>query len=408
MALRRLDLAPRWRFARSTHERVAAGVAGGLAETTGIDPYLLRIALVVTTLAGGIGVVVYAAAAALSTEPSSSATDDGTRRRASGIDGTQPVIGRRNAALVCATGAVLVWARSIGLWPGDSLMVPALAVAVASGLVWWRAGQGTSGVDPFEKLLSGRTGPLRLAAGLVLGLVGLVALTGTGSVRSTPRAAAALVLAVGGVIVVAGPFVGRLMQQVGEEQRHRIRTEERAEVAAHLHDSVLQTLALMQRANDDPRRMTVLARRQERELRAWLYGGRAGPATGTVAGDAEAMIAELEFDHGIGIDLVVVGDAPADARTGALLGAAREAVVNAAKHAGIDQVSVYVEVEPEQLVAYVRDTGCGFEPGGTADAEGERVGIAESIVGRLARVRGTAALDSAVGAGTEWELRVPR
>ena len=405
MALGRLDLAPRWRFARSTGDRVAAGVAGGLAEATGIDPYMLRIALVVTTLAGGIGVVAYAAAAALSTEPLPPA-DDGARRRG----GTQPLAGRRTAALVCASAAVLVWARSVGLWPGDSLMAPALAVAVASGLVWWRGGQqaGASSVDPFEKLLSGRTGPLRLAGGLLLGLVGLVALTGTGSVRSTPRAAAALVLALGGVLVVAGPFVGRLMQQVGEEQRHRIRTEERAEVAAHLHDSVLQTLALMQRANDDPRRMTVLARRQERELRAWLYGGRAGPATGTVAGDAEAMIAELEFDHGVGIDLVVVGDAPADARTGALLGAAREAVVNAAKHAGVDQVSVYVEVEPEQLVAYVRDTGCGFEPGGTVDSDGERVGIAESIVGRLARVRGTAALDSAVGAGTEWELRVPR
>ena len=407
MALRRLDLAPRWRFARSTHDRVATGAAGGLAEATGIDPYLLRIAVVVTTLAGGIGVLFYAAAAALSTEPSapaSSSTVDAGRRDA------QPVTARRNVALACATAAVLVWARSIGVWPGDSLMVPALAVAVASGLVWWRAGQeaGAGTVDPFEKVLSGRTGPLRLAAGLVLGLVGLVALTGTGSVRSTPRAAAALVLAVGGVIVVAGPFFGRLMQQVGDEQRHRIRTEERAEVAAHLHDSVLQTLALMQRANDDPRRMTVLARRQERELRAWLYGGRAGPATGTVAGDAEAMIAELEFDHGIGIDLVVVGDAPADARTGALLGAAREAVVNAAKHAGVDQVSVYVEVEPDQLVAYVRDTGCGFEPGRTVDAFGERVGIAESIVGRLARVRGTAALDSAAGAGTEWELRVPR
>ena len=157
-----------------------------------------------------------------------------------------------------------------------------------------------------------------------------------------------------GFAVVIGPYAGRLLTDLRSAERERIRTEERAEMAAQLHDSVLQTLALMQRAATDPRRMVLLARRQERELRYWLYGGHvAGPAR-TLAAQAEAMAAELEIDHDVPIELVVVGDHPVDDTTAALLGAVREAAVNAAKHAGADEVAIYIEVGSASLVAFVR------------------------------------------------------
>lgn len=381
------------RIPRSGRDRVITGVAGGAARRLGVDAHALRVALGLTALTGGVGVVVYAALAALSTAPPADEPP---------APATEP---RRQIAFGCAVAAALVWLRTVGAWPGDALMVPAALVGVASVVVWHRAGSASSSADPFERLLSGRAGPVRLAVGIVLAAVGLVALAGGSGAGSLSRAAAALALALGGAAVAVGPFVGRLMAQVSDEQRQRIRTEERAEVAAHLHDSVLQTLALMQRSTDDPRRLVLLARRQERELRSWLFDGRVGPAAGTVAGDAEAMAADVELDHGVTVDLVVVGDAPADERSGALLAAAREAAVNAAKHAGVDAVHVYVEVEADEFVAYVRDTGAGFDRGAVG---ADRRGIAESIEGRLARVRGVAVLDTSPGAGTEWELRVPR
>jgi signal transduction histidine kinase/phage shock protein PspC (stress-responsive transcriptional regulator) len=381
------------RIPRSGRDRVVTGVAGGAARRLGVDAHALRVALGLTAFTGGVGVVVYAGLAALSTAPPSDEPP---------APATEP---RRQLAFGCAVGAVLLWLRTIGLWPGDGLMLPAALVGAASVVVWHRAGASSVAADPFERLLSGRAGPVRLGVGIVLVAAGLVALAGGRGAGSLSRAAAALALALGGAAVAVGPFVGRLVQQVSDEQRQRIRTEERAEVAAHLHDSVLQTLALMQRSTDDPRRLVLLARRQERELRSWLFDGRVGPAAGTVAGDADAMAADVELDHGVTVELVVVGDAPSDERSGALLAAAREATVNAAKHAGVDVVRLYVEVEPDALVAYVRDTGQGFVRD-TVDAD--RRGIVESIEGRLTRVRGSASLDTASGVGTEWELRVPR
>lgn len=176
-------------------------------------------------------------------------------------------------------------------------------------------------------------------------------------------------------------------------------------MAAHLHDSVLQTLALMQRAAADPRRMVMLARRQERELRSWLYDVKASAAVGSLSARAEGIAAEVELDHGMPVDLVVVGDVEVTPAVDALLLAVREATVNAAKHARADLVSVYIEVEPNTITAFVRDKGVGFA---SAEIGGDRRGIAMSIRDRIERVGGRAALDSAPGAGTEWELAVPR
>src|SRR3954467_10855788 len=151
--------------------------------------------------------------------------------------------------------------------------------------------------------------------------------------------------------------------------------------------------------------MGMLARRQERELRSWLYDSKTSSVVGSLAARAEGIAAEVELDHGMPIDLVVVGDVTVTPAVDALLLAVREAMVNAAKHAGADLVSVYVEVEPNSITAFVRDKGVGFSP---EEIGSDRRGIAMSIRDRIERVGGTATLDTAADAGTEWELVVPR
>lgn len=175
-------------------------------------------------------------------------------------------------------------------------------------------------------------------------------------------------------------------------------------MAAHLHDSVLQTLALIQRSADDPRRTATLARQQEHELRQWLYGADTAVADSLVAA-LQAMAAEVEVRHDVRIEVVAVGDLALDDEVQALVAASREACVNAAKHSGDRTVSLYAEVGVDQVEVFVRDRGRGFDP---SAAEGDRMGIAQSMVGRLERVGGSVRIDSSVGTGTEVQLRVPR
>jgi signal transduction histidine kinase len=212
-------------------------------------------------------------------------------------------------------------------------------------------------------------------------------------------------LAVAGLTVVFGPYLGRLARELGDERRERVRTEERDAMAAHLHDSVLQTLALVQRRADQPREVVALARAQERELRAWLYGRAGEREADSFAAAVEAIAAEIEAMHGIDVDVVTVGDCPVAGDVLALLAATREAIVNAAKHSGADAVSVYVEVEPAKVGVSVRDRGKGFDPATVPD---DRRGIADSIRARLQRHGGKATVTSAPGEGTEVELEVRR
>ena len=384
-------------FARSSTDRMLLGVCGGVARRYGVDAYVVRIALLLLTLTGGLGVVLYVAGWGLSRSPDE-------------LPAPQPfepgLVTTRSIAAVAASGGLLMMARNVGLWPGDTIMVPAIVVAIGSGLLWYRGRDSRPQADPLERVLQGRVTPLRSLGGVALAFAGVVALVARGvRVAQLPAALAALAMALAGTAVLVGPYVGRLTTQLRDEERARIRDQERNDMAAHLHDSVLQTLALMQRAAADPRRMVMLARRQERELRSWLYDAKASAAVGSLSARAEGIAAEVELDHGLPVDLIVVGDVMVTPAIDALLLAVREATVNAAKHANADLVSVYIEVEPNTITAFVRDKGVGFS---LAEVGDDRRGIAMSIRDRIDRVGGRAVLDSGHGAGTEWELVVPR
>ena len=224
--------------------------------------------------------------------------------------------------------------------------------------------------------------------------------------QSTDALSAArdVVLAVIAVVVVLGvifaPWVLRLVRSLTEERSERIRSQERAEVAAHLHDSVLQTLALVQRS-DDPREVAALARRQERELRAWLAGRPAPGQAARLAPALEAAAADVEENHGVPVEVVVVGDRELDPAVEAVVAAAREAMTNAAKFGGGSTVDVYAESTPAALQVFVRDRGPGFDP---AAVPADRRGVRESIVGRMERHGGRARISSSPDGGTEVEL----
>ena len=383
------------RLRRSAGDRVLLGVAGGIGERIGVDPLVVRLGFVLLTLAGGVGVLCYLVGVMVSVEP------------AEPVDAEQPVArpadGRRAISLVLLLAGVLLLLRELDLWLGDDVVVPAALAVFGSIVLWTRATLGRSRVSLL--LSRSSTGSVRFVAGAVLIAVGVVlfVIVGrrSGLLANAPAAAAAAVLVVG---VVIGPWVARLARDARMERRERIRSEERATLAAHLHDSVLQTLALIQRT-DDPKRMASLARTQERELRGWLYGRAplAGPSS--LATAIASVVDQVEREHGVPVESVTVGDAPVDESAAALVGATREALVNAARHSGTRSMSLFVEVESDSITAFVRDQGTGFD---RAIVAPDRRGIADSIEGRISRSGGEVTIESAAGRGTEVRLRIPR
>jgi signal transduction histidine kinase len=244
---------------------------------------------------------------------------------------------------------------------------------------------------------------MRIALGLSLVVLGmLAALASRGDVVASLRALAAALLAVAGLAIVLLPFVLGWWRDLAAERRARIRSEERAEVAAQVHDSVLQTLTLIQRSASDPDEVLRLARTEERALRRWLYTPVGDPESTFVAA-LEAVVGEVEASYACVVELVHVGDLPRDDRVDALVAAAREAVVNAAKHAG-GTVSVYAECTSDGAEVFVRDRGAGFDPATVPD---DRLGLRESVVARMARAGGTATVRSVRDEGTEVALVLP-
>lgn len=398
-----------------------AGVAAGLADSFGLDPNVVRCGFVVLAIASGLGAIVYGVA--WSVMPT--ATGTATRR-----DAVAERPARHGDFLATAAfGAVvlggLLLVRAVGLWPGDVVVWPLAAALVGLALLAMRAPPSSAhaelpewpllrqlppdAADALAVLVGTRRGALaRIGAGVACVAIGLgafvVSVDSWRALRGTLVAAVAVVI---GVVLVVGPGVSRLVQALIAERRERIRADERAEVAAHLHDSVLQTLALVQRRADDPREVVRLARLQERELRAWLLSGdtpsAAASATTSLGAALEEVAASVEAEHGVPIEVVRVRDSGIDG-TEPLLGAAREAMLNAVRHSGAADVSVYLEVESEQATIFVRDRGRGFDPEAVS---ADRGGIRHSIEGRMARAGGRAVVRSASDEGTEVELVLP-
>jgi signal transduction histidine kinase/phage shock protein PspC (stress-responsive transcriptional regulator) len=389
---------------------MVAGVAAGLADTLGLDANVVRCGFVVLAIAGGFGVILYGVAWALMPDAAA-----GTER---------PVAPGGDAIATAAFGAVvlggLLLVRALGLWPGDVVVWPLAAALVGLALLAMRTVPSGAtadlpdwpllqrlppdAADAVAVLVGTRRGALaRIVAGIACVVVGLaafvVSVDSWRALRGTFVAAVAVII---GVALVVGPGVSRLVHALVAERRERIRADERAEVAAHLHDSVLQTLALVQRRADQPREVVRLARMQERELRAWLLSGD-DPATsaGASLGAAlEELAASIEAEQGVPVEVVRVRDCGIEG-TEPLRAAAREAILNAARHSGAAIVSVYLEVEPEQATIFVRDRGRGFDPEAVA---ADRGGIRHSILGRMTRAGGRAAVRSVPNEGTEVEL----
>ncbi|MGZ4428161.1 MAG: sensor histidine kinase, partial [Nocardioidaceae bacterium] len=208
------------------------------------------------------------------------------------------------------------------------------------------------------------------------------------------------VLGVAGLALMVGPWLFRLAGDLSEERAARVRQQERADVAAHLHDSVLQTLALIQKHADEGRTVATLARAQERDLRSWLYGDEAHPET-SVAQALRSAAAEVEDAHGLPVEVVTVGDTAATEALRPVVLAAREAMVNAAKHSGADKVDVFAEMADGTVEVFVRDRGRGFDQD---QVPTDRLGVRHSIVDRMERHRGTAEIRTAAGEGTEVRL----
>jgi signal transduction histidine kinase len=372
--------------------RLVAGVAAGIAAALGVDPVVVRAAFVLLAVAGGLGVLLYLLAWVLMVSFGGAAG-----RPPVPVEGLGPL--DRVLGVALTTVGLLLLVQAAGLGFDRRTAWPVLLVGLGLLLAWHRRRHG-SFVEP------GRNAAVRLVGGLVLagaGLAGLVALNlDLAAARDTLLVLAAVV---GGVALVAAPAISGLARDLAEERRERIRTQERERLAAHLHDSVLQTLALIQRDADDPARTRSLARVQERELRAWLYGGDTDRSAGTLRAGLEETAADVERIHQVPVEVVVVGaDLPVDGRVRDVLAAAREAVVNAARHSGAARIDVFAEIEDGVLQVFVRDTGAGFDP--TA-VPADRRGLRESVVGRLERAGGTAAVRSTLGEGTEIELRLP-
>jgi len=386
----------RW-FARSRTDRMIAGVAGGLAERLGIDPVVVRLAFVVLALAGGVGVVLYFALWALSGRE----TDAHPASRAGGD-------GQRTVAAVLILAGSLLLLRAAHLWFGDGLVWPVALAAIGSAVIWVRFDRSRGRRAPGERrgvIDANSTSVVRLIAGGALVLTGVAVFLASNITSGTVGAVlVALAVGVAGLALIGGPWVARLVRQVSDERTERVRVEEREEVAAHLHDSVLQTLALIQRA-DDASRMRSLARAQERDLRGWLYRKSDGPSGDLVSDAVDAVAQRIELAHGIAVETVVVGDRPVDGRVQAVVDACGEALTNAAKHSGATRVSLYVEVTDQEVTAFVRDHGVGFDVDAIPQ---DHRGIADSIVGRMARNGGTAEIVSSPGTGTEVRLHVPR
>lgn len=384
---------------RARRGRVLGGVARGLSNHLGWPVAVVRTAFVLLAFTG-FGLILYAAYWAWLPLEDAGPDAEGRGRDMAGVLGLGAL----------AIGAMLLLsANGIDLF--GSWLTPVVLVGIGVAVIWrqsddTRRATLLSDVGASARATTAtalRRGGPRVLLGLALVLLGvLAALIGRVDLGASIRGLAAVLLAAVGLALVLLPWGLAWFRDLETERRARIRSEERAEVAAQVHDSVLQTLTLIQRSSHDPDEVVRLARTEERALRSWLYAPTGDPEA-TFAAALEREIGDVEASYPCQVDLVHVGDVARDDRVDALVAAAREAIVNAAKHAG-GAVSVYAECTDDQVEVFVRDRGKGFDVDAVPD---DRLGLRESVHARMARVGGSARVRSEVGEGTEVALTLP-
>lgn len=403
---------------RNPHRGVVGGVAAGLGEYLGIAPTKVRIVLGALCVVGFAGAIVYGLSwLFIPARPEGVAPPRDAERVALGTDSELRAEQR--------TGRMLVFAGIVAALLGGftvtanifAVAVPLIVVALGAGLVWREldfAGAGDGDAErPLAALAGDRFALLRIAAGVALVVVGLaIAVFREIDVAQFGTALVVIVAALAGIALLTVPLWMRMLRTVEAERAAAVREKERANIASHLHDSVLQTLALIQKRADDPAQVTTLARRQERELRQWLFaaGERSRNDPDSVAAAVERIAEEIEDTYELQVSQVVVGgDAPLGENEAAAVAAARECLVNVAKHAGVDRADVFCEIYPMDdeaaLEIFVRDRGRGFLP---EEVPEDRKGLALSVRERVENHGGTARVRSRLGSGTEVAIRVPR
>jgi signal transduction histidine kinase len=399
---------PPRRLYRPRDQRIIAGVASGLAGHLGVPVVAVRVALVLLLGLNGLGLMLYAVFWAVL--PQQLPTDEPPQRR-------------NLAALLPFAAIGLGVVLLEGLVFGDNGVAGTAGwlvamIAVGTGVIWHQSDPSRRGqwADSASRMpwvaavlaeSDRRSFLFRFIGGGVLvavGIIGIVAVYApAGNLASVFNGVLFALVGLLGVGVVVAPLVWRTFNQLRAEREGRIREQERAEVAAMIHDQVLHTLALIQRNSTDIKEVQRLARGQERALRNWLYKPTASP-TERLAAALEQAAAEVEDTYAISVETVVVGDTECDERVAALVAAAREALVNAARHAGVETISLYAEVEADELSVFVRDRGAGFDIDTVAES---RHGVRGSIIGRMQRHGGHAEIRSAPGDGTEVRLTMP-
>lgn len=399
---------------RDPSRKAIAGVAMGLAQHLGVSVTLVRIGFVALTVFGFFsGAALYAL---LWVTVPVAQPSEASGLEAAARTGKRPAkrAGRADPAIIVSAGLVTVgiaWMIFYDRMISPEVFWPLVVGAVGVVLIWLQVDHSEKQPVPANPTWwyrisrgTGTSSLMRLVGGLALFLLGaswlLAAQIGVAELPAVLGASAVLV---GGVLLVAAPWLHRIRTRIRRADEERLRAEAKADMAAHLHDSVLQTLTLIQKQSRDGAAVASLARRQERELRAWLYGAEVREQT--LKGALVEIGGDVEANFDIAVEVVCVGDVDLDESNHALVLASREAVTNAAKHSGVDRVDVYAEVEPETIEVFVRDRGRGFDP---TQIPEDRHGVKQSIRARMERHGGSVRIRSFVGSGTEITLEMPR
>ncbi len=398
---------------RDPADRLAGGVASGVAAWTGLAVTTVRIVFVLIALVSGGFCVPFYVVGWLLIPAAGEDTSIGSRARSDSA----------GIALAAGLATLLAFVLFVGGVFNDGWFAgwawPQTVTVAGLALIWRNASPDEQATlrrlaEPLSAAGAGRSARPGRRSAIRMTIAGLLIFGGAGWLFSARASVALLrplggvVLVIAGIVLLLGPWWLRIARDLVLERQAKVRAEERADISAQVHDSVLQTLALIQRRAEDPQKVIQLARLQERELRSWLFEGRAPNEADedmTFGAGVRQIQQDVEARYGVPVEAVTVGDCELDENLNALLAAAREATVNAAKWSGAGVISLFAEVEPEEVSIVVRDRGKGFDP---SAIPGDRKGLAESVHGRMARRGGTASVISAEGEGTKVTLKMPR